>query len=91
MFRSRTLHKKLDTIARICLATFHEVKAMQAAIDDLRTAVEEAKGVNKSVVTLVQEMASKFEAAKDDPAEIQQLASDLRASTGELAKAVESK
>jgi hypothetical protein len=65
------------------------LEVMQAAIDDLRTAVEEAKGVNQSVVTLVREMATKIEEAANDPAEIQQLAQDLRAATSELATAVQ--
>lgn len=71
MFRSRTLHKKLDTIARICLATFHEVKAMQSAIDDLKVAVEEAVGELKR-------LSKQISDAADDPQEVRQLTTQLR-------------
>lgn len=88
-WKRRQIHIKLNDMIDLLCGIDRRIDEMQAAIDDLRTAVEEAKGVNQSVVTLVTEMAAKFEEAKDDPAEIQQLAADLRSSTQALAQAVQ--
>lgn len=60
----------------------------QDAIDNLRNEVERTKGVMASAKTLIVGLLEQIEAAKDDPAQIQQIIDDARAATDDLASAI---
>jgi len=82
------VHKKLDTIVRalkLVLAN-QEVSAkreikMTIELDELQAAVEENTTVDQSIMTLVDGLAAKIEALKDDPARLAALAKSLRDSS----------
>lgn len=59
-----------------------------ATIAELREQVNRNTAVTQSAITLIQGLAQKIEDLKDDPAELQALADELRGSADSLANAV---
>lgn len=60
----------------------------QAAINDMRDAVEASTTVTQSAITLIHTLADQIEQAADDPTEIRALAQEVRNNASALAAAV---
>ncbi len=65
-----------------------EIKMASAAVEKIRTEVEELKTVNQSVITLLSTLSQQIRDLKDDPVALEQLATDLDSQTNALADAV---
>lgn len=78
------LNQILDTLT----AQQGEITEMSAELDSLTAAVTENTSVDQSAITLLQDLAAKIQAAANDPAAITALATDLRASSQQLADAI---
>lgn len=63
-------------------------ESLMAILDPLTAEVAESKTIMESAVVLIEGIAAKLEAAKNDPVEIQRLADELNASSEPLAAAV---
>ena len=61
---------------------------MSAELDTLKTEIESLIEVDKSVIALIEDLAAKFEAVKNDPVAIQSLVDEVRAEKQELTDVV---
>lgn len=94
--RKRGLSMELELWYKIAREVFRplleEIRKMsaetQAAIDDMRAAVEANTSVTQSAVTLIQQMAQQIEDAADDPEEIRALAQSMRDNSAALSAAI---
>lgn len=62
---------------------------IMAALDAITAEVERTKGVAESAVVLIKALADKIEQAGTDPAKLEALTAELRASSDSLAAAVD--
>jgi len=86
------IETKLDRLTAI-VRTFASIEiegteVMSAQLDQLASEVERVRSVQQSAVTLIQGLAQKLQDAGTDPAQVQALADELRASADQLAAAV---
>lgn len=80
--------QKLDTILEMLKASKAKEDTMLKETQDLIDEVQATKGVVESAVTLIDGLAAKIEAAKDDPVAVQAAVDELRAEKQKLADAV---
>ncbi len=83
------VNEKLDLVLLKLDAVLRREKAMSVQLDHLKTQVERATSVSQSAVTLIGGLAEQIRQLKDDPAMLEQLATDLDAQTSALAAAVQ--
>lgn len=82
------LDAKLDLILTRLRALTKEIKTMASNLDALTAEVARNTEVDESAITLLKGLAAKIEEMKNDPAALQKLADDMKASSDKLAEAV---
>lgn len=84
-------HYPQGTVPRVLAAVYQmvkEIRAKMATIDELKAAVAANSEVTQSAVTLIGGLADKIEELKDDPVQLGELVTQLRADSASLAAAV---
>lgn len=83
------INHKLDLVLLRLDEIEREAKDMSAQLDRIKAQVEKSTTVTQSAVALINGLAEQIRQLKDDPALLEQLASDLDAQSSSLAKAVQ--
>lgn len=65
-----------------------DIGALMTAIESLTAAVEKERTVTASAITLIQGLAAKIDAAKEDPDALEALAAEINSQSDALAAAV---
>ena len=79
---------KLDAIERKIDRVLRKEKVMSKELDALTAQVQANTEIEESAILLINGLAAKIEAAKNDPAALQALADSLKAEDDKLAAAV---
>lgn len=87
-----SVHEKLDHILRelACLREKidHEDRIILMTLDELQTQVRATTDAEDAAIVMIQNIATMLAAAKANPAQVQALADQLKASADKLGRAV---
>jgi hypothetical protein len=82
------IERKVDVALQLLRAVLREEQFMSAELDALTAQVKQNTDLEQSAVTLIHGLADQIAAAKDDPAKLQQLTSELKSKADALAAAI---
>jgi hypothetical protein len=84
----KIIFKKLDLIIFLLKTLLRKEHIMSQELDALSAQVQANEDLEASAITLIQGIAEQLAAAKEDPAKIQELADNLKASAANLSAAI---